>query len=86
MKITDWKPYTKNTLRGFFTLHPTSWLAIKECMLHEKNGARWIGFPAKPYKTKEGADGWATIIEISEDARERFQSSALAALRDAGVI
>jgi len=47
--VTDWKIYSKNSLRGFFTLQLLDYgLEIRDCMLHEKNGNRWVSFPAKP--------------------------------------
>jgi hypothetical protein len=39
----------KNTLRGFFTVAFPSGLIIRDCMLHEKNGKRWVSLPAREY-------------------------------------
>jgi len=51
-KIKNWKPYQKNTLRGFFDLQIGP-LLIKGFTYHQKNGKAWVGFPARP-ELKDG--------------------------------
>ena len=36
--ISDWKPYTKNTLRGFFTVTTPCGIVLHNCLLHDKEG------------------------------------------------
>ena len=55
MKILDFKPFSKNTLLGFFDLELDSGLILSGCALHEKNGKRWIGLPAKPITKPDGS-------------------------------
>jgi hypothetical protein len=50
--VTDFNPYKKNTLKGFFTVcisDPEEKLAIEieAFMLHQKGNQRWIEFPGK---------------------------------------
>ena len=88
---TDWRPLERNTLRGFVTLRlAPSGIVIRECTVHEKDGKRWIGLPARPQTSKDGSPrldpktgkpAWQPIVEIAgRDERERFQATALAAV------
>jgi hypothetical protein len=78
--VREWRPYQKNTLVGFLSLELPSGLVLHGCTLHQKNGSRWIGMPAKSFE-KDGATTWAPLVEFaSKEARERFQTAALEAL------
>jgi hypothetical protein len=75
-RILCFKPFEKNTLRGFFDIELASGLILRGCMLHEKNGRRWVGLPAKPY----GAQSWAAIVDFRDKrTAARFQELATAA-------
>jgi hypothetical protein len=87
----DWRPRVSNTLRGFLALKlDPSGLVLRDCALHEKGDRRWIGLPGKPQVDAEGrvrkdpATGktlYVPVVEIPDnDARERFQAAALAAI------
>jgi hypothetical protein len=77
--VHEWKPFEKNTLRGFLSLELPSGIILHGCTLHEKNGSRWVGLPAKQYE-KDGTKTWAPLVEFtSKEAREKFQGCALAA-------
>jgi hypothetical protein len=79
-KVSNWKPYTKNTLRGFLSLELPSGMIVQDCALHTKGDSRWIGLPARPYE-KDGEKSWSPIIEFTSKAtRDRFQEQALAAV------
>ena len=79
---SDWRARSQNSLRGFFTLTLPSGLILKECSLHEKEGARWVGMPARQYE-KDGAKAWAKIIDFaSKAAAQEFQQLALAAFHE----
>jgi hypothetical protein len=79
--IADWKPHEKNTLKGFFTASLPSGLVFHDLMLHERNGARWIAFPAREWKDAEGNRQFARFVEFSSrKAGERFRDQVLAAL------
>lgn len=82
IEIVDFRKYTKQTLRGFLTVRLTNIaLEIRECTLHEKNGKRWVGLPAKPYQDEDGTQKWSYIIKFYEKVLyNRFQSEVLKAL------
>ena len=79
--VPEWKPFEKNTLRGFLSLELPSGMIIHGCTVHEKNGARWIGLPARQFQKPDGEKSWSPLIEfVSKDSREKFQAAALAAV------
>ena len=79
--ISDWKPYEKNTLRGFFTATLPSGLVFHNLMLHEKNGKRWVSFPARSWKNAEGEQQWAPYIEFRDGTTaDKFRDGVLVAL------
>ena len=79
-RISDWKAIDNNTLKGVFTLHLPSGMQIHGAMLHQKNGTRWIGLPAREYQLT-GERKFARIIEFdSKETHERFQAAALDAV------
>jgi DNA-binding cell septation regulator SpoVG len=80
VRIDAVKAYSKNTLVAFldFTLLDIG-LSIKGATVHEKEGSRWVGMPARSYSDAEGAH-WAPIIEFaSKEARYRINDAVLAA-------
>jgi hypothetical protein len=81
--IRDWKPLSKNTLRGFFSATLPSGLVLHDLMLHESNGKRWIGLPGKPYTDASGKETYAKIIDFATRAvADRFRDAVLRALDD----
>jgi hypothetical protein len=81
MLVSDWKAHEKNTLRGFLSLTLPSGLVIHNCTFHRKNGARWIGLPARQYAKDDGTAGWQPIVGfLDEIVRAQFQADGLAAL------
>lgn len=79
--VTDWKAYEKNTLRGFLSLTLPSGLVIHNCTLHQKDGARWIGLPARQYSKDDGSTSYTPLIEFAaKEVRLRFQVAALEAV------
>jgi DNA-binding cell septation regulator SpoVG len=79
--VSEWKPYQKNTLRGFLSLTLPSGLVIHNCTLHQKAAARWIGLPARQYTKDDGSTSFTPVIEFSSNtARARFQAAALEAM------
>jgi DNA-binding cell septation regulator SpoVG len=86
MKISDWKAFEKNTLRGFFTVTLDSGLVIHKCSLHEKNGSRWVGLPAEKYKKQDGTTAYSVLIEFrSREVSDRFRKQVLLALEAQGL-
>jgi DNA-binding cell septation regulator SpoVG len=81
ISVSNWKAHEKRTLRGFLTLTLPSGLVIHNCMLHEKDGKRWIALPSRQYKNAEGSPTYTPLIEFAtKDARQRFQEAALKAV------
>ena len=79
--VTNWKPCEKNTLRGFLSLTLPSGLVLKDCTLHQKDGARWIGLPSKKYSKPDGSIGYSPLVEFNDgNTRRRFKAAALAAV------
>jgi hypothetical protein len=79
--IGDWKPHSKNTLRGFFTATLPSGMVLHNLMLHEKGEARWIGLPAKEWTDTNGAKQYSRFIEFRDrDTADRFRDQMLDAL------
>lgn len=87
---SDWRKVSRNSLQGFFSLTLPSGVTLRECSLHERNGKRWVGLPARPQTNKDGSrridpktgkSAWSPLVEIRDRAiRERFQTAALAAV------
>ena len=81
MTATNWKPFVKNSLRGYFSLRLVSGMIIHGCSLFEKNDARWIALPSKRYPKKDGSEGFELLIEFSDrEKANRFRDMALDAL------
>jgi hypothetical protein len=54
---------------------------LHDLMLHERDGTRWISFPAREWKNAEGEKQYARFIEFSSRAvADRFRDEVLAAL------
>lgn len=80
-EILEFKPLTKNTLRGFFSVRLPSQMIIHNLTLHEKGASRWVGMPAQKYAKQGGATGWTPIIEFAaREASDKFRDFCLAAL------
>jgi len=81
--ITDWKPFEKNTLKGFCTIITPPGIRIKGCTAHEKDGKRWVNLPARPWTNSDGSISYVAVIDFTDiELRKRFQDQALAALDD----
>jgi hypothetical protein len=85
-EVSNWKPFRKNTLRGFFTLTLPSGMILHNCSLHQKdNGQRWIGMPSQKFSKQDGSTGYTPLIEfVSREAADHFRDLALAAVDKAG--
>ena len=81
---SNWKPHEKNSLKGFFSLSLPSGLVLHNLMLHERDGARWVSFPAKEYLDPNGEKHCARFVDfIDRETANRFRDAALAALDEA---
>jgi len=82
VQISNWMALEKNTLRGFFnlTLQPSG-LIIKQCMLHEKNGQRWVSLPGQKFIDAEGRTGFKSVLNFtSRESADNFRDQVLRAL------
>ena len=85
IRCPRFRPYEKNTLRGFADLELTRvGLVLRDGTYHRHaSGKEWVGFAAKPYETKTGETAWQPIVEFAEgatEARKQFQQQALEAI------
>jgi hypothetical protein len=79
--VAEWKPLTKNTLRGFLSVNLPSGMVIHNLTVHEKGGARWVGLPAREWTNDQGVKQYAKLIEFRDRATaNRFCDAVLAAL------
>ena len=82
IEIKSFRKFEKNTLKGFLTIFMSNiGLEVRDATLHEKEGKRWIGFPAKPYQDEAGDTKYSYIIKFTDKAKwEQFQKATLEAL------
>ena len=80
VRIDAVKVYEKRTLRAFidFTVL-TLGMRVNGAMIHEKDGKRWAGMPAREY-ISEGAKHWSPIVDfVSKESRDAMNDAVLAA-------
>jgi hypothetical protein len=79
--ISDWRPHSKGSLKGFFDATLPSGMILHGLMLHEHDESRWIGLPAREWTNNQGVKQYARIIEFSSrTVADRFKNSMLEAL------
>ena len=86
-EITEWEKYLSkpgSSLKGYFGLALPSGMVIHHLMLFEnKEGERWVGFPARQTKEKngQGRPVYSPIVEFtSHDKKKDFERLALDAI------
>jgi hypothetical protein len=90
IQIESLKPLRSNTLYGFCDIAiPEMRLRIFDLTVHEKNGRRWVGLPAKPQITRDGGvrrddrgkTAYVPILEFTDKpTRDAFSDRVIAAL------
>ena len=90
--VESFRPHHANTLRGFVSVLIPQWhLRIRDIAVNEKEGKRWLSFPAAPMierargvflQDDRGKPRYSPPLLdiIDEKARRRFRDSVLAAL------
>lgn len=79
--IRDWKPHSKNSLRGFFAASLPSGLVLRDLMLHERGDARWIAFPGREWANAQGEKQYSRFIEFADRrTADKFRDALLDAL------
>ena len=91
MIISHWKPLDAGVLRGTFNLMLPSGMLIMGCMLFERDGEEWIGFPTSNQIDRDGRvrvdqNGKRLrekIIVVPDKARKaKFDDAVLSALSE----
>jgi hypothetical protein len=86
----NFKMVRKNTLQGVCDIElPFAGIVLRGCCLHEKNGKRWIGWPAKPYETLDGGKSLACIVDFVDNKskyllQDEILPKVLEAMAEAG--
>lgn len=80
--IKEFRKHDKNTLKAFVDIELLDLcLVIRGCMVHQKDGSSWIGFPSRSYE-EDGTTKWANILEFSDkDKKEDFRLAAVDAVK-----
>lgn len=82
-RALDFKPFRKNTLRGFFTLEFAGKVQIRDCTLHEQNGKAWFGFPGIPYTDPKGATSYKNVVIVPDrEVLEKVRAEVVAQLAE----
>jgi hypothetical protein len=92
VKVTEFRPFRRNTLRGFATVHVDEpQLTLHDIAVHQHDSdARWVGLPAKPIVAPAAtSNAPPTAVEyvrpFTFDARavsDAFSAAVIAALLD----
>jgi len=87
IRCLRFRPYQKNTLRGFVDLELVhTGIVIHDCCWHQhENGSEWVSFPSRSYVDKNGATQWQALIEFASGAneeRDAFRKQALEAIHE----
>jgi hypothetical protein len=88
--VEAFTPLCRNTLRGFVVaIVPEMRMRIHDLSIHEQDGKRWVGLPAKPQIDRSGAvrkDArgktlYVPILEFSDKVtRDAFSTRVVAAV------
>jgi hypothetical protein len=87
---SDWRALHRHTLRGFVVIHIAELrLTIRDIVVHEKEGRRWVQLPARPQldrnqqlvKDQAGKILYATLMTWdSRDVSDAFSARVVEAL------
>jgi hypothetical protein len=89
MRLIEFRPFVKNTLRGFATFELPNGLRISDCTVHVSSGTPWVGLPSKPLleegRHKQDVNGkpmYAPVVQWrSRDLHDAFSAKALSLIR-----
>lgn len=84
MKVIEYKQINKGSLLGSMSILMDEWggLVIREVLLFQKDGKRWLNFPSKTYE-KDGKTEYFYYLRFSDKIKhEEWQQKALKALQD----
>jgi hypothetical protein len=76
--ISNAKFINKGALIGSFSLETPSGLIIHDAKLFEKNGSRWLGFPAREFTKHDGSKGFFQFIAFrDQETGDRFRDAVM---------
>lgn len=88
LRVSEFRPVIKNTLRGFCVIELPSGLRIHDVAVHQRNGTEWASFPAVPqleggvHRAVDGKPQYKRVLEWTTRAlTDRFSAAVCAALR-----
>jgi len=84
MRVLDYKQINKGSLVGSMSMQFEEWggLIIRDITLFQKDGRRWLSFPARAYE-KEGKTEYFQYVRFEDKIKhEEWQQKALKALQD----
>jgi DNA-binding cell septation regulator SpoVG len=77
-KILNFKVFEKNTLKAFFDVQMGSGMIVRECSLHERDGARWVNLPSRKFTGKDGEPAYAKLVEfVSREVADAFRDRVI---------
>ena len=84
IEVTKFREFKKNTLQGFADLKISPpGIEVKDCPVHEKNGKRWVNFPAREFEARDGSKSWVPFVKFPDrDDYQTFNKAAIEALAD----
>jgi hypothetical protein len=86
--IEEFKPVTRNSLRGFARVRMPSGVIFHDVGLYQKDGERWALPPSKPILGRDGTQikragkpAYQPVVSfVSKEARDRFSGAIVAAV------
>jgi hypothetical protein len=89
LRLVEWRPVARNSLRGFATVELPNGLAIANVSVHLSHGKMWASLPARPQVERDGtvrrgADGkvaYAPILKWRDrNLADGFSAAVVAAV------
>ncbi len=84
MRVLDYKQINKGALLGSMSMLFEEWggLIIRDITLFQKDGKRWLSFPARAYE-KDGKTEYFQYVRFEDKTKhEQWQQKALKALEE----
>jgi hypothetical protein len=90
MVVREWRPVSKNALRGFCSIELPNGLQIDDIAVHVRGGRAWVSLPARPMLYADGRqvmrNGRPQYISIirwrNRDLVDRFSAAVVELVRD----
>ena len=88
LSLIEWKPISKNSLRGFATVRLGKTLKISDISVHCANGKRWASLPSKPQingesvqKDERGKIKYLPVIQwLDRESADKFSNAVIEAV------